>query len=130
MKICKLIIALLLGLSLSAQAKAINCSTEKPFSLADNHWLHQVSPELQYYVVFYLSSKTLDLCLEGEASEKTDKLGTQLEVSLGKPRLRQIEHDLLYLFDTKDAFRTLHLDISKEDFLTRLRTFKFPEAKQ
>ncbi|SON52221.1 hypothetical protein [Vibrio tapetis] len=125
MKACKLILLIALLLFPFSSVFALDCETEKKFSITKDHWLHKVEPELQFYSIFYLSSKIVNDCLNEIPSQDISALRIKLIETVGSDMVVQIETEYDYLFDTKDAFRELELNIMDEAFLDKLRSHEF-----
>lgn len=108
-----------------SNAFAFDCVNERDFVISKDHWIHSLSPEIQYYTVMYLSEKTVEQCLKEKPSEKTKKLRLKLEKAIGTEKLSEIEREFIFLFDTLSAFEALGLDIMNDDFLQKLRDHEF-----
>ncbi|HCE2223099.1 TPA: hypothetical protein NJ360_004490 [Vibrio parahaemolyticus] len=125
MKAYKSALLFIFALITFSNAFAFDCVNEQDFVIPEAHWIHKLSPEIQYYTVLYLSEKTVEQCLEEKPSEKTKKLRLELEKTIGTDKLSELERKFVFLFDTRSAFETLGLDIMDDDFLQKLRYHKF-----
>ncbi len=128
MKTCKLSMILVLLFIFSFQASALDCNKESDFSIGNDHWLLQEPHKLQFYAVHYLYSKTLHECINEKLPEKRLAIRNGLVKTIGTEKLKSLETEYDYLFDTKSAFNKLGFDIYNESFLEDLREFSFENA--
>ncbi|HFQ4941864.1 TPA: hypothetical protein ACGUTZ_004427 [Vibrio vulnificus] len=124
MKVYKLLTVILISL-LSFSSFAVDCEQEKEFSLPTPHWLRSVEPELQYYIIYHLSTKVVNDCLSEVPSDKSKDIRNKIELAIGKDKLLNLEDNFQHLFDTSNAFKVLGLDIYDEEFLEKLRSYNF-----
>lgn len=125
MKTYKFYTRLIILITFSFQAFALDCNKESAFSIPNDHWLRQESHELQFYVVRYLYSKTLHECINEKLPEERLVIRNGLLKTIGKEKLRTLETEYDYFFDTKSAFDKLGIDIYSDSFLENLRAFSF-----
>lgn len=123
---CYLLICLFF---MSCNTFAIDCESEKEFLLPKAHWLNDARPELQYYVVFYLSSKNLHECINEALPSDRQRVRTRLMDVIGEQKLLSVESEVNYLFDTKVAFESLGIDVFDDAFLLKLRSYEFTNLR-
>ncbi|MGR5211261.1 hypothetical protein ACPV4A_11975 [Vibrio rotiferianus] len=128
MKAYKFALFFVLALSTFSNTLAFDCVNEQEFSVSNEHWIHTLSPEVQYFTVLYLSNRTVEQCLGEESSEQAEKLKLKLEETFGTTRLSELEDDFFFLFDTRGAFKVLRLDIMDDEFLEKLRNHELSKG--
>ncbi|APX05904.1 MULTISPECIES: hypothetical protein [Vibrio] len=128
MKAYKLFLIFMLTITAFANALAFDCANEQEFVITDEHWMHSLSPEIQYFSILYLSNKIVEECLGEEPSERTKELKSKLEETIGATKVSELEENFLFLFDTQNAFHIFGIDIMDEDFLEKLRNHKLSKG--
>lgn len=129
MKAYKLCLIFILTITAFANALAFDCANEQELVIADEHWMHSLSQEIQYFSILYLSNKIVEECLGEEPSERTEELKSKLEETIGATKVSELEENFLFLFDTQNAFHTFGIDIMDEDFLEKLRNHELSKSQ-